>query len=122
MHFVTLEYLESVCSFKRKFKTKLKKIYPFFYYNLAISWLVWSNQLLRKAALSRFSWAGYPPNISLFKVNNKNTRKRCEIWTKLTIKTAERRPSPFSSVFIVDFEEINVSWIGIAVGKESERI
>ena len=30
-------------------------------------------------------------NINLFKVNNKNTRKRCEICLKLTIKTLERR-------------------------------
>ena len=28
-----------------------------------------------------------PANIYLFKVNNKNTRKRCEICSKLTIKT-----------------------------------
>ena len=31
-----------------------------------------------------------PANIYLFKVNNRNTRKRCEIWSKLTIKTPER--------------------------------
>ena len=46
-----------------------------------------------------------PANISLVKVNNKNTRKRCEICSKLTIKT----PEPFSRVFIVDFEQANVS-------------
>ena len=33
----------------------------------------------------------YPANIHLFKVNNINTRKRCEICSKLTIKTPERR-------------------------------
>ena len=33
----------------------------------------------------------YSANINLFKVNNKNTRKRCEICLKLTIKTLERR-------------------------------
>ena len=27
----------------------------------------------------------YPANIYLFKVNNRNTRKRCEIFLKLTI-------------------------------------
>ena len=31
-----------------------------------------------------------PPNIYLFKVNNRNTRKRFEICSKLTIKTSER--------------------------------
>ena len=30
-------------------------------------------------------------NIDLFKVKNKNTRKRCEICSKLAIKTPERR-------------------------------
>ena len=33
----------------------------------------------------------FPANIYLFKVTNRNTRKRCEICSKLTKKTAERR-------------------------------
>ena len=32
-----------------------------------------------------------PTNIYLFKVNNINTIKRCEIYYKLTIKTPQRR-------------------------------
>ena len=32
-----------------------------------------------------------PLNIYLFKVNNRNTRKRCEIYLMLTIKAPERR-------------------------------
>ena len=43
-----------------------------------------------------------PDDIYLFKVNNRNTRTRCEICSKLTIKTPERR----SGVFIVNFENI----------------
>ena len=43
----------------------------------------------------------------MFRVNNRNTRKRCEICAKLTIKTA------FPSVSIVDFEQVNVSWVMI---------
>ena len=39
----------------------------------------------------------------MFKVNNRNTRKKCEICSKLTIKTPERRRS---GVFIVNFEHI----------------
>ena len=31
----------------------------------------------------------YLANIYLFKVNNRNTRKRCEVFSKLTIKTPE---------------------------------
>ena len=33
----------------------------------------------------------HPFNIYLFKVNNSNTRERCELCSKLTIKTPERR-------------------------------
>ena len=32
----------------------------------------------------------HPANIYLFKVNNKNTRKRCKIYSKLIIKTLEQ--------------------------------
>ena len=35
--------------------------------------------------------AGNPANIYLFKVNNRSTRKRCEICSKITVKTPERR-------------------------------
>ena len=45
-----------------------------------------------------------PANIYLFKANNRNTIKRFEKCSKLTIKT------PFSSVSIVEFEQVNVSW------------
>ena len=40
-----------------------------------------------------------PANICLLKVNNRNTRKRCEIYSKLTIKTSERRHPRRSGVF-----------------------
>ena len=33
----------------------------------------------------------YPAGNYMFKVNNRNTRTRCEICSKLTIKTPERR-------------------------------
>ena len=39
----------------------------------------------------------------MFKVNNKNTRARCEIRSKLTIKTPERHHWHISGVFIVNF-------------------
>ena len=32
-----------------------------------------------------------PANIYLLKVNNRNTRKRCEICSRLKLKTPERR-------------------------------
>ena len=48
---------------------------------------------------------GYlPAGIYLLKINNRNTRTRCEICSKLTIKTSERC---FCGVFIVNFEHIS---------------
>ena len=43
----------------------------------------------------------------MFKVNDRNTRTRCEICSKLTIKTPERRHWRHSGVFIVNFEHIS---------------
>ena len=47
-----------------------------------------------------------PASNYMFKVNNRNTRTRCEICSKLTIKTPERRHWGRSGVFIVNFEHI----------------
>ena len=63
-------------------------------------------------------------NIYSFKVNNSNTRKMCEICSKLTIKHQNdvigvvlvfllltlTNFLSFSSVFIADFEQVNFSW------------
>ena len=60
----------------------------------------------------------------LFKVNNRNFKKRCEICSKLTIKTPvrpqwccsgffivnfEKYVAPFSIVSIIDYEQVSVS-------------
>ena len=45
--------------------------------------------------------------ICLLKVNIRNTRTRCEICSKLTIKTPEGRHWHPSGVFIVNFEHIS---------------
>ena len=55
-----------------------------------------------------------PANIYLFRVSNRNTKKkkRCKICSKSTIKTPERLHfTLFSSVSVLDFEQANVSWI-----------
>ena len=44
-----------------------------------------------------------PANIYLLRVNNRNTRKKCEICSKLTINTPEQR----YGVFIVTFGYIS---------------
>ena len=48
-----------------------------------------------------------PTGIYLLKVNDRNTRTRCEICLKLAIKTPERRQWYRSGVFIVNFEHIS---------------
>ena len=49
----------------------------------------------------------YPASIYLLKVNNRNTRTSCEICSKLTIKTPERRYLRHSGEFIFNFEHIS---------------
>ena len=62
---------------------------------------------------SAASWNGsavksyYPVDNCPFKVNYRNTRRRCEIYSKLTIKTPERRKWRHSGVFIFNFEYIS---------------
>ena len=46
-------------------------------------------------------------DIYLLKVVNRNTTTKCEIYSKLTIKTPERRQWRRSGVFIVNFEHIS---------------
>ena len=64
----------------------------------------------------------FPIGIYIFKVNNRNTRTRCEICSMLIIKTQERRQwclycwlwtyfRPCSSASIVNFEQINADWV-----------
>ena len=45
-----------------------------------------------------------PGGIYLLQVNSRNTRTRCEIYSKLTIKTPEQRQWRRSGVFIVNFD------------------
>ena len=49
----------------------------------------------------------FPDGIYLLKVNNRNTRTRCEICLKLTIKIPQRHHWRRSGIFIVNFEYIS---------------
>ena len=49
----------------------------------------------------------FPAGNYMLKVNNTNTRAKCEICSKLTIKTPERRQWRRSGVFIRNFEHIS---------------
>ena len=48
----------------------------------------------------------YLANNYEFKVNNRGTKERCEICSKLTAKTPDRRQWRCSGVFIVNFQHI----------------
>ena len=48
----------------------------------------------------------YSAGIYLLKVNNRNPRATCEICSKLTIKTPQRRHWCRSVVFIINFEQV----------------
>ena len=83
-------------------------------------------RLLRKSAtiLNEPSYL-YTLGIYLSRVNNINTRKKREICSKLAIMSLQRRSTvfivnfeyisylftPFSSVFTVGFEQLNVCWV-----------
>ena len=49
----------------------------------------------------------YPVGIYMFKVKNRNTRKRCEVCSRLTIKTPERHHRRRSVVVIANFKHIS---------------
>ena len=49
------------------------------------------NHLLLKVDVMQIDNINISASIYLFKVNNENTRKRCEICSKLTITTKRRR-------------------------------
>ena len=53
-----------------------------------------------------------PVSIYLLKVNNRNTRARCEICSKLTIKTPEGHQLCRSGAFIVNFDHISHLFLG----------
>ena len=60
---------------------------------------------LKKSLYSFNPNSSCPAGNYIFKVNNRNTRTRCEICSKLTIKIPERWRR--SGTFIVNFEHIS---------------
>ena len=70
----------------------------------------------------RLSRYYYPDGNYMFKVNNRNTRTRCDICSKLTIKTPEWRQNVFIGNFehishlvlvflLLTFEQVNAGWV-----------
>ena len=52
----------------------------------------------------------FPAGIYPLNVNERNTRTRCEICSKLTIKTPKRRLTPCSCVSFINFEHVNAGY------------
>ena len=65
------------------------------------------TNFVKSAIIHGLHHLSVPASVYLLKVNNRNTRTRCEICSKLTIKTPERRHWRRYSVFIVNFEHIS---------------
>ena len=63
--------------------------------------LIWVHNLVDNEAVT------HPVSIYLLKVNNRDTRAKCKICLKLTIKTPELRQWRRTGVFIVNFEHIS---------------
>ena len=54
----------------------------------------------------------FPAGNYMFKVNNRNTRTRCEICTKLTIKRPEQRQAISDHIIIpVNFEDVKFCYL-----------
>ena len=65
-----------------------------FLYSLKISENLWFSDVFRryrKATPGSNGLSMNPANNYLFRVNNRNTRRKCEICSKLTKKTPEQR-------------------------------
>ena len=60
------------------------------------------ENIFTKSITSKEKHSLFPTSIYLLKVNYRNTRTRCKICSKLTIKTQERR----QRVFNVNFEHL----------------
>ena len=62
------------------------------------------EHILGRNPLNSYLWPNFPVSFYLFKVNNRNRRKRCEICSKVTTKTPKRSHRHRSSVFIFNVQ------------------
>ena len=68
---------------------------------------IWTSKCQLGTKLLKAKTWNSPANIHLFKANNRNTINRCEIISKLIIKTPKWRHSQRFGIFIVNFENIS---------------
>ena len=77
-------HLKNKLSYEVRFLLMVKHPYKLEIYSIIFNYSSEACLKLFKAT------SQFPANIYLFKVSNRNTRKRCEICSKLTIKMPER--------------------------------
>ena len=85
----------------------LDMFYDFLNHRKQIAVLIFQASYSAKANAEVPLGFRFPADNYMFKINNRNTRTRCEICSKLTIETPERRQWCRSGVFIVKFEHIS---------------
>ena len=84
-------------------KLSFQNVLKYFIYAVVSS----KNILTKVKRTIKFESHTYPFGIYLLRINNGNTRTRCEIFSKLTTKTPERRHWHRSAFFIINFERIS---------------
>ena len=72
-------------------------------------WHTWTRLIIVISPSNHFEIRWYPVGYYMSKVNNRNTKTRCETSSKLTIKTPERRQE--FVMFLLNFEQVNSSWV-----------
>ena len=108
--YLDIAYLDKFFSllffdFKWTFSTMISRIKKYFDFKWTFSTMI--SRMKKYFDISTDVMCklySHPAGIYLFKVNNRNTRTRCEIYPELTIKTPERRQWRRSGVSIVNFE------------------
>ena len=90
---------------------RLQKFSFFFSFFFLISHLAVPKtnfeQVYRGQTRTLYVLSAYPAGTYLLRVNDRNSRTRCETCSKLTIKTPEQCHWRRSSVFFVNFEHIS---------------
>ena len=116
-----LNWLPSVEWFHQSFYSNAKQFFKeniVFYLNFFVE-ILNIMRIVWKFVLQAFSQA------KSFKVNNGNTRKMYEVYSKLNIKTQERRQLRCSGVFVVNFENIPylfLVFLLLTLSKESHSV
>ena len=125
----------SKSSYETLFLRKVAAKYFFFLWK-TVRWTIMSCKIFFELSLVATSLYLltfiHPVNIYLFKVNERNTKKMCEILWKLTIKKPERcqlcsnvfivnfkQMSHFSSVSVVKFEQVDTCWEEVKIRSKS---